>query len=178
MGAASMEFANNYALRRADELIRSGKSEFALPILIEYLRKNPRSEQGWLLLSLTIPERVRQIDSLRMVLKINPNNSIARSRLAQLKLEAGSPSAQAPSAPEPVSVEGQPKAQAPVPMKGQESGPPPEYSEFQAAYNNFDAPLNGSGSAFKTRADPRQPFKELTSEPALIGRTSSPILSG
>ncbi len=112
-----------------------------------------------------------------MVLKINPNNSIARSRLAQLKLEAGSPSAQAPSAPEPVSVEGQPKAQAPGPMKGQESGPPPEYSEFQAAYNNFDAPLNGSGSAFKTRADPRQPFKELTSEPALIGRTSSPILN-
>ncbi len=62
MGAASMESANNYALRRADELIRSGKSEFALPILIEYLRKNPRSEQGWLLLSLTIPERVRQIE--------------------------------------------------------------------------------------------------------------------
>ena len=91
MGQARMDDSINYALRRADDLIRTGKPEYAQPILIESLRQNPRSEQGWLLLSLAVPERDKQMDSLQMVLRINPNNPIARSRLAQLKMEAAPP---------------------------------------------------------------------------------------
>jgi hypothetical protein len=75
-------------LRQADDLIRSGKPSAAQAILVEYVRQNPASEQGWLLLSLTMTDPQKQIDCLRMVLRINPDHPIASSRLSQLLFDA------------------------------------------------------------------------------------------
>ena len=164
MGQARMDDSINYALRRADDLIRTGKPEYAQPILIEFLRQNPRSEQGWLLLSLAVQERDKQMDSLQMVLRINPNNSIARSRLAQLKMEADPP----PPAKEPE----KPLPETIAPPKPEESFLP-DYAEFQEAYNLFG---ENPDEHIKKRPDPNKPFEELPAERSRLGQSSSPFL--
>jgi hypothetical protein len=82
-------------LRQAANLIRTGKSAEARPILARYVQQHPESEQGWLLLSMVLSERSQRIDCLERVLKINPGNSLARERLAQFQ----SGSRVAPAAP-------------------------------------------------------------------------------
>ncbi len=79
-----MESPTPDALIQADELVRSGKPELAQAVLSEYLRNNPSSEQAWLLLSQVIDDPQKQIDSLMMVLRINPHHDEARNRLALL----------------------------------------------------------------------------------------------
>ena len=164
MGQARMDDSINYALRRADDLIRTGKPEYAQPILIEFLRQNPRSEQGWLLLSLAVQERDKQMDSLQMVLRINPNNPIARSRLAQLKMEANPP-------PPPKEPE-KPLPETMAPPKPEESFLP-DYAEFQEAYNLFG---ENPDEHKKERPDPNTPFEELPAEGSRLGQSSSPFL--
>ena len=165
MGQTRMDESINYALRRADDLIRTGKPEYAQPILIEFLRQYPRSEQGWLLLSLAVYERDKQMDSLQMVLRLNPNNSIARSRLAQLKMEAAQPpllkKSEIKSTPEIMS-----------PPEPEETFLP-DYAEFQEAYNLFE---ENPGERKKKRPDPNKPFEELPAERSRLGQSSSPFL--
>ena len=167
-----MDSSVNYALRRADDLIRSGKSELAQPILIEYLRLNPKSEQGWLLLSLAIPDPQKQIDSLRMVLRINPNNPIARARLAQIRLGL------APPPPPPPQKLERPIPEEETPILPQEpiGSSLPGLAEFQAAYDLFDETQNGLINHTSSPPDPNQPFEKLPSEPRTVGHSSSPLL--
>jgi hypothetical protein len=167
-----MDSSINYALRRADDLIRSGKPEYAQPILLEFLRKNPGSEQGWLLLSLVMTERAKQIDSLQMVLRINPNNTIARSRLAQLKLELAPPPAPPPKKPEIQTPE---KVTPPLPPEPEEAFSP-EYASFQEAYNLFEESQDSHKNRKKSAPDPNKPFEKLSPERSLTGQPSSPYL--
>jgi hypothetical protein len=167
-----MDSSSNYALRRADDLIRSGKPQYAETILLEFLRKNPSSEQGWLLLSLVLVERDKQIDSLQMVLKINSNNTIARSRLAQLNMEMAPqppPSSKIPEIQIPEKI-------APVLTPEPEDSPLPEFAGFQEAYNLFEESQDGHKSRKRSAPDPKRPFEKLPSERSLIGQSSSPFL--
>ncbi|MCX6070047.1 MAG: hypothetical protein NTU91_04175 [Chloroflexi bacterium] len=98
-------------LRHAANLIRTGRSSEARPILARHLQQHPESEQGWLLLSMVLRERSQRIDCLERVLKINPENGLARERLSQM--QSARPAAPAtPSQPQPAAAAGQkPQAQ-------------------------------------------------------------------
>jgi len=97
----------NDPIRSAADLIRVGRREDARPILAGYLQAHPDSVDGWMLMSMCISDRQRQIDCLRQVLRIQPDHSLASSRL--LKLTSGTdpvstwstlpPRAEPPSAP-------------------------------------------------------------------------------
>jgi len=71
-------------IRQITTLIRTGRMEDARPLLAHLLQRNPQSEEGWLLLSMTVKERGKQIDCLNQVLRINPDHQLAKSRLAKL----------------------------------------------------------------------------------------------
>jgi hypothetical protein len=71
-------------LAQAIHHLREGNPELARPILVHYLQSHPRSDIGWYLLSFSIPEQDRQIESLNRALAINPANEKARTRLASL----------------------------------------------------------------------------------------------
>jgi len=72
------------ALRRAEDYLQAGKPQLARPILLEYVRQNPTSEQGWLLLSQAVTDQSQKIDCLQRVLRINPANAEAQTRLTGL----------------------------------------------------------------------------------------------
>src|SRR3972149_8224123 len=71
-------------IQRATALIRSGRPEEARPILARLIQASPHSEDAWLLLSMTVKDRQKQMDCLRQVLRINPDHHLAKSRLARL----------------------------------------------------------------------------------------------
>lgn len=71
-------------LRQANEYIQSGQPHLAQPLLAAFVRQNPASDQGWYLLSFSVPDTRQQIDCLQRALKLNPSNANAQTRLAQL----------------------------------------------------------------------------------------------
>ncbi len=77
------------AIRKAADLIRVGRREEARPILARYLKTSPDSVDGWMLMSMCISDRQRQIECLRQVLRIQPDHSLAQSRLAKLSGATG-----------------------------------------------------------------------------------------
>ncbi len=72
------------ALTAATQMVKSGRLEEARETLMQYLMKNPSSEQAWLLMSYILSDPSKQKDCLERVLKINPNNTVAQSKLAHL----------------------------------------------------------------------------------------------
>jgi hypothetical protein len=71
-------------LTEATQLVKSGRLDQAKEVLTRYLMKNASSEQGWLLMSFVLADAAQQKDCLERVLRINPNNTVAQSRLAHL----------------------------------------------------------------------------------------------
>jgi hypothetical protein len=71
-------------LTTATQLVKNGRLEQAKEVLTKYLMQNPASEQGWLLMSFVLSDAAQQKDCLERVLRINPNNTVAQSRLAHL----------------------------------------------------------------------------------------------
>jgi hypothetical protein len=71
-------------IRQAADLIRVGRREEARPILARFLQTHPDSVDAWMLMSMSISDRQRQIDCLRQVLRIQPDHSLAQSRLTKL----------------------------------------------------------------------------------------------
>lgn len=65
-------------LRQAAAYLEEGKPAQARPLLAEILRRDPGSEEGWMLLSQAVSDARQQADCLRKVLAINPANSRAR----------------------------------------------------------------------------------------------------
>jgi len=137
-------------LRQAANLIRTGKSTDARPILARYVQLHPESEQGWLLLSMVLRERSQQIDCLERVLKINPENSLARERLSQF--QSARPAGPAtPAPPRPAAAAGQkPQAQPkPAPAAAQPaSGAPAQLKPVGRAA--------AAGANLKPDAQPRK----------------------
>src|SRR3990170_1213783 len=71
-------------IRTAADLIRVGRREEARPLLARYLQANPDSVDAWMLMSMCISDRQRQVDCLRQVIRIQPDHSLAQSRLVKL----------------------------------------------------------------------------------------------
>ncbi len=71
-------------LTTATQLVKTGRLEQAKEVLSKFLMNNPSSEQGWLLMSFVLSDAAQQKDCLERVLRINPNNTVAQSRLAHL----------------------------------------------------------------------------------------------
>jgi len=71
-------------IAQAQELIRSQQLPKAQRLLVEYLKKNPNSEQAWFVLSTAVDDPRKQIECLQRVLRINPANTEAQSRLMKV----------------------------------------------------------------------------------------------
>ena len=71
-------------LQRAAAYLQAGQPQLARPLLIEVVKQQPDSEEGWLLLSQAVAEQRQKIDCLQRVLRINPDNREAQSRLRLL----------------------------------------------------------------------------------------------
>src|SRR5512143_1582377 len=71
-------------LQRAAAYLKAGKPQLARPLLIEVVKQQPNSEEAWLLLSLAVAEQQQKIDCLQRVLRLNPGNVEAQTRLRQL----------------------------------------------------------------------------------------------
>lgn len=85
-------------LEQAEELLRGGKRQMALPLLAEYLQGHPNSARGWWMLSLAVSDLRQQIDCMERVLVIDPNYTPAHARLEKLErmLEPRAPSSPVP----------------------------------------------------------------------------------
>ena len=64
-------------LEQAVSLIREGKVEEARPLLIAYLKQNPRDENAWLWMTRCVTEPEQKKYCFEKVLKINPQNQYA-----------------------------------------------------------------------------------------------------
>jgi len=71
-------------LQQAAVELRAGRKESARALLIDFVRQNPKSEDGWMMLSLTLADPRQQKDCYKRVLLINPNNTEAREKLKAL----------------------------------------------------------------------------------------------
>lgn len=76
-------------IRQAADLIRAGRRDEARPLLARFLQDNPDSVEAWLLMSMCISDRQRQIDCLNQVLRLQPDHALARSRVAKLTSGTG-----------------------------------------------------------------------------------------
>ena len=76
--------AKHFLLQEAIQFLRAKRPLEALPLLAQYIRINPDSEEAWFLLSYAVQEPNKKIECIQRVLKINPDNSQARQRLKKL----------------------------------------------------------------------------------------------
>ncbi|MBN2502553.1 MAG: hypothetical protein JXB38_17360 [Anaerolineales bacterium] len=72
-------------LTQAYQLLREGKHKEARPILVRVLKDAPDNEQAWLLLSVAVSDRRRQVYALQQVLRVNPENEKALARLQKIQ---------------------------------------------------------------------------------------------
>ncbi len=111
-------------LRKTARLITQGDLAGARSMLAAFLKENPTSDDGWLLLSLAVEDPARQIQCLEKALGLNPGNRRARERLSNLKqkdFEDGVESTQDPEEqrlPESPEEEGPTPAWPPPPITG------------------------------------------------------------
>ena len=94
-------------LLRIERLLDAGKQHEARLLLVEYIKLNPASARAWWLMSLTLSDLNQQIECLERVQRFDPQNEMARERLAKLKSQPpASPSAGPFSMPFPIEAEG------------------------------------------------------------------------
>lgn len=84
-------------LARAAALLKQRRRSEARGLLIDLVRREPRSDQAWFLLNLALDDPRQQRDCLKRALQLNPHHEHARRRLAELDAPAPGPSG-APSA--------------------------------------------------------------------------------
>jgi hypothetical protein len=86
------------SIAQAQEYIRSKQLPKAQRLLVEYIKKNPNSEQAWYVLSTAVDDPRKQIECLQRVLRINPANAEAQTRLMQVMAAQAAPTAAEQSA--------------------------------------------------------------------------------
>ncbi len=74
----------NEVLQQAMEFYVAGHTVEAKALLLDLVRAHPTLEAGWMFLSYTLDDPVQKADCLRQVIKINPQNSEAKSTLESL----------------------------------------------------------------------------------------------
>lgn len=72
-------------LVEAYKFIRGGQFKAARQNLRQAIKNNPYSQRAWLLMSMAVTDAAQQQECLRRVLSLNPNNTEAQQRLAQLQ---------------------------------------------------------------------------------------------
>jgi len=80
----------HFLLQEAIDLMIAKRPREAFPVISQYLRINPESEEGWLLMSYAIQEPEKKIECLERVLRINPSNTHAIERFEKYKDAASS----------------------------------------------------------------------------------------
>ena len=98
-------------IAQAQEYIRSKQLPKAQRLLVDYIKKNPNSEQAWYVLSTVVDDPGKQIECLQRVLRINPANKEAQTRLMSVMAAPATPSAASATAPAAAS---QPSAGVPT----------------------------------------------------------------
>ena len=86
-------------LEQAITHIRAGEIEKARPLLIEWLKQNPRDENAWLWMSGCVAEAEQKRYCLEKVLKINPQNQYAVRGLRHLTRPVSPPTQPRPTQP-------------------------------------------------------------------------------
>jgi hypothetical protein len=86
-----MEQQHDSFLYKAERLIRSGRGREAVQGLVDYVNRNPQSEDGWFLLSQAVSDLRQKEDCLKQVLKINPKRRDVRDRLLLVQDVSRSP---------------------------------------------------------------------------------------
>ena len=153
-------------LRQADQLIGAGRPQEALPRLLALVKADPHSEQGWLLLSYALTEVQQQRDCLKRVLKINPANLEARSRLAQLVgSRAAAPGSSSASA-DPLERLSQLAGRAPAPQRPAVQRPTPMKHKTAPFTVVDEADLKSLTSAASPQAPPAKAAPPATPPPA------------
>jgi hypothetical protein len=97
-------------LNQAITAIKAGDTKAGKEILIEVLKAEPRNESAWLWLIQITKDKNKKIKYLERLLKINPDNEIAKKGMARLK-SAELPSVDdiAPMSEPPAQVKDQPE---------------------------------------------------------------------
>ena len=75
----------NSQLKKASALIRSQRNLEAANLLATYLKDNPYSEEGWMLLSYVVQNRHQKQECLLKAQAINPDNPRIEERLSKLQ---------------------------------------------------------------------------------------------
>jgi hypothetical protein len=155
-------------ITQAQEYIRSKQLPKAQRLLVEYIKKNPNSEQAWYVLSTAVDDPRKQIECLQRVLRINPANTEAQTRLMKAMSAPAAPAPEPMVAPAPVN---QPRANEPAPWLAQPIEQPapivePRPSESQpvaAVPIEHEAPIADTElSSLRSKAKyvkPRKPRK-------------------
>jgi hypothetical protein len=99
-------------IAQAQELIRGKQLPKAQRLLVDYIKKNPNSEQAWYTLSTAVDDPRKQIECLQRVLRINPANPEAQARLMKVMAAQSAPP---PQPPPPVEEPPQPAISEPAP---------------------------------------------------------------
>ena len=84
-------------LERIEALIQTGKQQESRLLLLEYIKSNPASARAWWLLSQVLLDINQQMDCLVRVLRLDPENALARNRLTTLKVLAAQVPVSAPA---------------------------------------------------------------------------------
>jgi hypothetical protein len=88
-------------LKQAIQLIKSGDSERARPLLIEKLKTDPKNDTAWVWLATLVETAELKQECLEEALKHNPHNEVARRALAAI----GQPPAPLPDQTGPVTFD-------------------------------------------------------------------------
>ena len=155
-------------LQQAAVHLRAGRKDQARAVLVEFVRQNPGSEDGWMLLSLTLTDPKQQADCLQRVLRINPNNTEARNTLSNLTQPAAPlPRAEPtppPATPPPLETEWKPDRDVPAsPMMA-----PLASTEWDSPEES--APAGLPASRTRQTAAERRRAKERPPEPAWVNQ--------
>ncbi len=138
-----MSQSANEVLRQAQAYLQAGRPQLARPMLAEYVRQFPASEEGWLLLSQAVMEQKQKFDCLQRVLRINPTNAEAQTRLRRLlgppdeppppPLQPLKPSAPAMAAATSAAAMREPQAKSPHADRPGPSNAQPEVDSLRVA---------------------------------------------
>ena len=83
-------------LLRIEQLLSSGKLQEARVLLVDFIQFNPNSSRAWWLLSMTLMDVDRQVACLKRVLRLDPENKLAQTRLTRLNNQVTPPTETSP----------------------------------------------------------------------------------
>jgi len=167
------------ALEQATQLVKTGHLAEARNSLLQYLRQNPNSEQAWLLMSYTVSDQAQQKDCLERVLKINPENAMARSKLTILtNPPTALPSKLAPLKEEsffaPASAEKLPPISFPQPLLPHAEDRPEEEEEEDAILSSQAPADSGILTRLRSRSQSANSSDQISGSQLISLSESSP----